>query len=426
MSMSFKYLPEVPSNQPIKHKPATLYGNIVSNHSRIAQIVAQVAGLFDNKSVAFESIDFSKGQHKAPEFLKINPLGRVPVFVDSDFVLHESRAIGLYLANTYARYLYPELPKVRAKVDQALFYEATSLGPAAGGLFWHVWLAPNVHAPFDLNVAKTKHHELHTSIKYVEEAFFADSNEFLAGTTLTVADLFIFVQIDTVVNTISNFDISQYKKVNNWYRLMQRREGVQSLSKLFVTVCRSIAPAKAFDPESVEDAAPAAAVDEAAGDDEAAAEEPAAEEDAPAEEAAEEPAAEEDDGNISFDDLGLDDDGDDAETKAMFEKQKDLVKDIHARQSANAAKAKSNLTLDVKPFDSETDMGALEKKIRGIEMEGLKWLGGQLVDVAYGIKKLRIMCQLVDVLINPDSVREEVEKFDDEVQSTDVFAFQMA
>jgi len=56
----------------------------------------------------------------------------------------------------------------------------------------------------------------------------------------------------------------------------------------------------------------------------------------------------------------------------------------------------------------------------------LKWLGGQLVDVAYGIKKLRIMCQLVDVLVNPDSVREEIEKFEEEVQSTDVFAFQMA
>jgi len=149
---------------------------------------------------------------------------------------------------------------------------------------------------------------------------------------------------------------------------------------------------------------------------------PAEEEAAPAEE-----AAEEDDANLSLDDLvGDDEDDDDEATKAMFAKQKDLVKDIQARQAANAGKAKSNLTLDVKPFDTETDMAALEKKIRGIEIEGLKWLGGSLMDVAYGIKKLRIMCQLVDVLVNPDTVREEIEKFEDEVQSTDVFAFQMA
>jgi len=147
---------------------------------------------------------------------------------------------------------------------------------------------------------------------------------------------------------------------------------------------------------------------------------PAAEEEAAAEE---EPAEEE---NMSLDDLIADDDDDDAETKAMLENKKDLVKDIQARQAANAGKAKSNLTLDVKPYDTETDMAALEQKIRQIEMEGLKWLGGTLLDVAYGIKKLRIMCQLVDVLVNPDTVREEIEKFEEEVQSTDVFAFQMA
>jgi translation elongation factor EF-1beta len=157
------------------------------------------------------------------------------------------------------------------------------------------------------------------------------------------------------------------------------------------------------------------------------AEEPAAAEEPATEEAAAEDAPE-DDGNIDFDDLGLDnnEDDDDEETKAMFAKQKDLVKSIQERQAANATKAKSNLTLDVKPYDTETDMAELEKKIRTIEIEGLKWLGGTLIDVAYGIKKLRIMCQLVDVLVNPDSVREEIEKFEEEVQSTDVFAFQMA
>jgi len=224
--MAFKFKPEVARGQAVQRKPATLYGNPVSNHSRLAQIVAQVAGLYDNKTVAFENVDFSKGQHKSPEFMKINPLGRVPVFVDGDFVLHESRAIALYLANSYARHLYPEAPRVRAKVDQGLFYEATALGPAAGGLFWHVWLAPKVHAPHDAAVAKTKFAELNTALKYVEQAFFADSKEFLAGTTLTVADLFIFVQLDTVMQNISNFDLAQYKKISNWYKLMTKREGV--------------------------------------------------------------------------------------------------------------------------------------------------------------------------------------------------------
>jgi len=256
-------------------------------------------------------------------------------------------------------------------------------------------------------------------LKYVEQAFFAESKEFLAGITLSVADLFVFVQLDTVVQTISNFDLSPFPKVNNWYKLMLRREGVSTLSKFFGTVAGSIAPPTTFDPHAeVEEAA----AEEAEASEVAAEEQEVAEE---AEAAAEEEPEEEE--NLSLDDLVADDDDDDEETKKMFAAKKDLVDSITERQKQNAGKAKSNLTLDVKPFDTETDMGALEQKIRLIELEGMKWLGGQLVDVAYGIKKLRIMCQIVDSSgLSPDTIREEIEKFEDEVQSTDVFAFQMA
>jgi elongation factor 1-beta len=127
-----------------------------------------------------------------------------------------------------------------------------------------------------------------------------------------------------------------------------------------------------------------------------------------------------DDGRID-----LDDEGDDEDTKAMFARKKAEIDKIHARQAAKAGDAKSNLTLDIKPVGEETDMAAVEKFVREIQMEGLKWLGSSLVDVVYGIKKLRIMCQLVDVLVSPDTVREAIE-VNEEIQSTDVFAFQMA
>lgn len=118
-------------------------------------------------------------------------------------------------------------------------------------------------------------------------------------------------------------------------------------------------------------------------------------------------------------------DDDDEETKALFEAQKDKIKAIKARQAARAGDAKSNLTLDVKPTGTDVDLKDLDKRIRTITLEGLKWLGSDTLDVAYGVKKIRIMCQLVDVLINPDTIREEIEK-DEDVQSTDIFAFQMA
>jgi len=70
-------------------------------------------------------------------------------------------------------------------------------------------------------------------------------------------------------------------------------------------------------------------------------------------------------------------------------------------------------------------MKEVEKKVREIKLEGVTWLGGQLIDMVYGLKKLRILAQLVDVLANVDDVRDAVQAIEG-VQSTDVVAFQMA
>ena len=54
--------------------------------------------------VDFESIrvNLLAGDHHHPEFLKINPAGKIPVLVDGDLVLTESVAIVLYLAEKYS------------------------------------------------------------------------------------------------------------------------------------------------------------------------------------------------------------------------------------------------------------------------------------------------------------------------------------
>lgn len=51
------------------------------------------------KRLTYQStlLEFSKGEHKAPGFLKLNPRGKVPVLKDDEFVLSESLAIMVYL-----------------------------------------------------------------------------------------------------------------------------------------------------------------------------------------------------------------------------------------------------------------------------------------------------------------------------------------
>merc|ERR1712193_499097 len=85
--------------------------------------------------------------------------------------------------------------------------------------------------------------------------------------------------------------------------------------------------------------------------------------------------------------------------------------------------AKSSILFDVKPWDSETDLLELEKKIRQISMEGLVWTAAELKPIAFGVNKLTIMCTIVDDLVSSDNLQEQIEAFEDDVQSVDIAAF---
>jgi elongation factor 1-beta len=85
--------------------------------------------------------------------------------------------------------------------------------------------------------------------------------------------------------------------------------------------------------------------------------------------------------------------------------------------------AKSSIVLDVKPWDDETDMKAMEVKVRTIEMDGLVWGASKLVPVGYGINKLQIMCVIEDEKVSVDLLQEQIQEFEDYVQSVDIAAF---
>ena len=90
--------------------------------------------------------------------------------------------------------------------------------------------------------------------------------------------------------------------------------------------------------------------------------------------------------------------GDDDEEDEEAEKIKaDRVKAYSEKKSKKPALiAKSSILLDVKPWDDETDMAELEKAVRTVVMDGLLWGASKLVPLAYGIKKLQIMCVIED------------------------------
>ncbi|XP_019760380.1 probable elongation factor 1-delta isoform X1 [Dendroctonus ponderosae] len=85
--------------------------------------------------------------------------------------------------------------------------------------------------------------------------------------------------------------------------------------------------------------------------------------------------------------------------------------------------AKSNIILDVKPWDDETDLKLMESSVRKIELDGLLWGASKLVPLAYGIKKLQISCVVEDDKVSIDWLTEQIEAIEELVQSVDIAAF---
>eukprot|EP00475_Leptophrys_vorax_P044981 TRINITY_DN920_c0_g1_i1.p1 TRINITY_DN920_c0_g1~~TRINITY_DN920_c0_g1_i1.p1 ORF type:complete len:274 (-),score=114.87 TRINITY_DN920_c0_g1_i1:174-995(-) len=124
--------------------------------------------------------------------------------------------------------------------------------------------------------------------------------------------------------------------------------------------------------------------------------------------------------------LGDDDDFDFGEDDDEEEgpSAEEIIAAKNKDKKAEAPKGgKSSVILDVKPWGLETDMGELEKEVRAIEMDGLRWAGSQLEKVAYGVMMLRINAVVQDDLVSVDELQEKIEALEEHVQSTDIYAF---
>jgi GSH-dependent disulfide-bond oxidoreductase len=78
-------------------------------------------------------IDMAAQEQKTPEFLAINPNGRIPAIVDDGFPVFESGAILIWLAEKAGKFL-PSDPKARSTVVQWVMWQMGGLGPMMGQL----------------------------------------------------------------------------------------------------------------------------------------------------------------------------------------------------------------------------------------------------------------------------------------------------
>jgi len=105
-----------------------LYYHSLSSNSRRVLLTAHQLGI----ELDLVAVDFTAGANRAPDYLRLNPNGRVPTLVDGDFELWESHAIMQYLADrTPGQDVYPIDLRERADVNRWLFWSAFHFAPAA-------------------------------------------------------------------------------------------------------------------------------------------------------------------------------------------------------------------------------------------------------------------------------------------------------
>jgi glutathione S-transferase len=141
----------------------------------------------------FVSVNLLVGDHRRPDFLRLNPAGKVPVLVDGDLVLTESAAIVMYLADKYRdKGLLPANLKERAQAYRWIMFAVTELEQPLWRITRHTFLYPEAkRLPQDIILAREE---------FVAMAAILDRHmegrQFIVGDGMTIADCVTAYLID--------------------------------------------------------------------------------------------------------------------------------------------------------------------------------------------------------------------------------------
>ncbi|HEX5508560.1 MAG TPA: glutathione S-transferase family protein [Pseudolabrys sp.] len=154
-------------------------------------------------------IEIGDAGARTPEFLAINPNGRLPAIVDNTFVLFESLAITLYLAKRYANgRLYPSTLEAEAKAWQWSFWAISDVDRGV-----NIWSLHAVRLPVEERDAGKRDEALAVIEKPFRVLDAALANQaYLAGPDFTVADL----NVAAVISRAADMDLTHVPHLKDW------------------------------------------------------------------------------------------------------------------------------------------------------------------------------------------------------------------
>ena len=131
-------------------------------------------------------IDTRKGEQHKPDFLAINPNGKLPAIVDGDVKVFDSNAILLYLAEKTGKFLPPKGEKIRAELFSWLMFVASGVGPFSGQSVHFRHYAPE-KPPYAVNrymFEAQRHYK-------ILDAHLA-KRKYMVGETYTIVDMAVW------------------------------------------------------------------------------------------------------------------------------------------------------------------------------------------------------------------------------------------
>ncbi len=163
------------------------------------------------------------GVRETPDFLKMNPHGRIPVMKDGELVVWESHAILRYLAATYGgASLWNPDPAMRSQADRWMDWAQCSLQTTfIDGVFWRGYRTPP-------HLQDTR--QLEASIQRCSQ-LFSLLNDILADKAFLIGDALTLADIAAGTNLYRYFELDIQRpplpNVERWYSSLKSRPAYQ-------------------------------------------------------------------------------------------------------------------------------------------------------------------------------------------------------
>ncbi|KAH6759292.1 hypothetical protein C2S51_019527 [Perilla frutescens var. frutescens] len=202
--------------------PVKVYGPPLST------AVSRVLVCLLEKDVPFQllPVNMSRGEHKKPDYLKIQPFGQVPAFQDDSITLFESRAISRYVCEKYANQgnkgLFGTDLFEKASIDQWLEAEGQTFNPPSSVLVFQLAFAPRMKLKQDENVIKQNEAKLANVLDVYDKRL--EESRYLAGDDFTLADLSHLPNVQYLNGTDVEELFRSRKNVERWWDDISSRE----------------------------------------------------------------------------------------------------------------------------------------------------------------------------------------------------------